>query len=63
MKKKPIQLKRENVNPFIYAIVRKIGTDEIMEVHKIYVKTQKKEMVFQHKDYKKLMDKNSCLAI
>ena len=57
MKKQPIQLKRNNINPFSYMIIRKIDTNEIMETHKIDTKTGKKEMTFQHPEYKKVMDK------
>jgi hypothetical protein len=57
MKKEQTQLKRENVNPFTYAVVRKISTNEIMEVHKIDNKTNKKEITFEHPIYKKLKQK------
>jgi len=57
MKQEIIKSKRNNTPLFIYSVVRKIGSDEVMEVQKIDTKTQKKEIVFQHKDYKKLIDK------
>ena len=43
-----------NPNNIIYSVVRKIGTDKILEVQEINTLTKEKKTVFQDKDYKKL---------
>lgn len=49
--------KRINSNPIIYNVVREIGTDKILEVTEINIKTDKKEIKFQKPEYKKLLEK------
>ena len=55
--KKITKLKRTNIPRFAYSIVRKTGSNEVVEVQKINIKTGKKEIISQNKDYKKLVDK------
>ena len=55
--KRITKLKRTNVPIFAYSVVKKIGSDKIVEVQKINIKTGEKEIISQDKDYKKLVDK------
>jgi hypothetical protein len=57
MKKEITKSKRINTPPFVYSVVGKIGSNEVMEIQKINIETKKKEIVFQHPEYKKLLEK------
>lgn len=49
------ETKRMNSPLFMYSVVRKIGSNEVMEVIKTDIGTKKKEIIFRHKEYEKLM--------
>ena len=57
MKKEIIKLKRINTCPFTYITAKKIETGEILEIQKVNIQTNKKEMIFQDKNYKKIINK------
>jgi len=57
MEKEKTKSNREGDTPFMYSIVGTIGTNEVVEIQKIDMKTKRKVVVFQNKDYKKLIDK------